>query len=71
VLLEDGGEVRFGHVVGEGAIAEDHRRVAGRSEILAGVVGRVDVDQLTAPGCRQARNSSIARWSPLFGMSFI
>jgi hypothetical protein len=31
VLLEDGGEVGLGHVVGEGAVAEDHGGFASRS----------------------------------------
>ena len=34
VLLEDGGEVGLGHVVGEGAVAEDDVRLAGRGQFL-------------------------------------
>ena len=34
VLLEDGGEVGLGHVVGEGAVAEDDGGVAGRGQLL-------------------------------------
>jgi hypothetical protein len=34
VLLEDGGEVRFGDIIGKGAIAEDHIRFTGRGHLL-------------------------------------
>jgi len=34
VLLEDGGEVGLGHVVGKGAVAEDDRRLTGWIQCL-------------------------------------
>ena len=38
MLLEDGGEVGLGHIVGEGAVAEDTLRFARRDKLPANVV---------------------------------
>jgi hypothetical protein len=43
VLLEDGGEIGLGYIVGKGALAEDHARLARGGQLL--VPGNPDDDE--------------------------